>query len=59
MEVGPGLKIVLVEEVRSAAPPNSSGTASAMAFRITPPALRVAIGLSAGKLGIAFSQPRP
>ena len=34
----PGLKIVFVEEVKSAAPPNSSGTASAIAFITAPPA---------------------
>ncbi len=52
------LKIVLVEVVRSAAPPINSGTALAMASMTSPPALRVAIGLaSAAKTGRLFSQP--
>ncbi len=52
-----GLKIVFVEAVRSAAPPNSSGTLSEIAFITSWPALRVAIGFSVGKLGIVFSHP--
>ena len=51
------LKIVFVEAVRSAAPPNSSGTLSKIAFITICPALRVATGLSTGKLGIDFSHP--
>ena len=47
----PGLKIVLVEAVRSAAPPNSSGTTSAMAFITVKPALRVAMRLAGGEAG--------
>ena len=44
-----GLKIVFVEEVRSAAPPNNSGTLSAIAFIIASPALRVAMLLVHGE----------
>ena len=51
------LKIVFVEAVKSAAPPNSSGTTSAIAFITVCPALRVATGFSVAKLGIAFSHP--
>ena len=56
-KLGESLKMVLVEAVRSAAPPNSSGTTFSMAFMTTWPALRVATGLSVGKTGIFFSQP--
>ena len=51
------LKIVFVDAVKSAAPPISSGTASKIAFITCWPALRVAMGFSVPKLGIAFSHP--
>ena len=56
-KLGESLKIVFVEAVRSAAPPNSSGTTFSIACITAWPALRVAIGLSVGKVGIFFSHP--
>ena len=56
-KLGESLKMVLVEEVRSAAPPKSSGTTFSIAFITVWPALRVAMGFSVGKTGIFFSQP--
>ena len=59
-KLGEPLKFVLVEAEMSAAPPNSSGTAFAIALITTFPAMRVATFLASGpdgKLGISFSHP--
>ena len=55
-EVNP-LRKVLFDPPRSAEPPQSSGSTGAIAFSNFPEAERVAIALSAGNSGRAFSHP--